>query len=275
MEITGKNAIITGAAAGIGRATAYALAEAGASAIALADVDETGLHETAAGVEQRGAKALTERVDVTDFTQIEALFARAGRDFGYIDLVFNNAGIMGGDPQWPATPLAKIQAVISVNLLGVMYGTRLAIDAMAAQGGAVVNTASVAAFGPMATDPMYSSTKAAVVNFTQACAPLAESHKVRVNAVLPGVTETAILAKSGDGKTPAPWLQPMLAMVAYLQPEDIAAGVLDLIRDDARAGECLVVNNPPEKGAQHAVDRLADSNAFHSYAVQRAGARGG
>jgi NAD(P)-dependent dehydrogenase (short-subunit alcohol dehydrogenase family) len=270
MEIKGKVAIVTGAAAGIGRAYAFAVADAGAAGVALADVDEAGLAETAAGVEQRGAKASVARVDVTDHGQLEKLFADVEQQFGGIDIVFNNAGIMCGDPQWPATPLERIQAVVSVNLLAVMYGTRLAIDAMEKRGGGVViNTASVAAFGPMPADPMYSSTKAAVVNFTQSCAPLAASTNVRVNAVLPGVTETAILAKSGDGKTPAAWLRPMLDIVPKLAPADIANAAMVLITDDSKTGQSVVINNPAAEGEAHTVDYLADSPGFHGYALKR------
>ena len=271
MEIKDKVAIVTGAAVGIGRAYAYALAEAGVAAVALADVDEVGLADTASGVEQRGAKASVARVDVADPGQLESLFGEVEQQFGGIDIVFNNAGLMCGDPQWPSTPLSRIQTVVSVNLLAVMYGTRLAIDAMARRGGGVViNTASVAAFSTMPADPMYSSTKAAVVNFTQSCAPLADTHNVRINAVLPGVTETSILVKSGDGKTPADWLVPMLEVVAKLQPEDIAAAALELIADDSRSGESLVVNNPSAQGEAHAVDRLVDRPAFLDYALTRA-----
>jgi 3-oxoacyl-[acyl-carrier protein] reductase len=202
---------------------------------------------------------------------LESLFGEVEQQFGGIDIVFNNAGLMCGDPQWPSTPLSRIQTVVSVNLLAVMYGTRLAIDAMARRGGGVViNTASVAAFSTMPADPMYSSTKAAVVNFTQSCAPLADTHNVRINAVLPGVTETSILVKSGDGKTPADWLVPMLEVVAKLQPEDIAAAALELIADDSRSGESLVVNNPSAQGEAHAVDRLVDRPAFLDYALTRA-----
>jgi NAD(P)-dependent dehydrogenase (short-subunit alcohol dehydrogenase family) len=270
MDVRDKVAIVTGAAAGIGRAYAYALADAGAAAVALADVDETGLAATAAGVEERGAKASVSRVDVTDPSQLQDWFAGAEQQFGGIDIVINNAGVMCGDPQWPATELSRIQLVVSVNLLGVMYGTRLAIDALAKRGGGVViNTASVAAFSPMAADPMYSSTKAAVVNFTESCAPLAESNNIRVNAVLPGVTETAILAKSGDGETPAEWLRPMLDIVAKLEPADIAAAAMQLIADDSKVGEALVVNNPAAVGEPHSVDGLANSREFHEYALKR------
>lgn len=269
MEIKDKVAIVTGAAAGIGQAYAYAVAENGAAAVVLADLDEAGLAQTAAGVEQRGARTQTVCVDVTDTDQLESLFATAQRQFGGIDIVFNNAGIMCGDPQWPATSLSRIQTVVSVNLLAVIYGTRIALDAMAENGGVVINTASVAAFSPMPADPMYSATKAAVVNFTQACAPLAESSKVRVNAVLPGVTETAILVKSGDGKTPAAWLAPMLDMVAKLEPADIANAAMALITDDSKVGQCVVINNAPVKGEPHSVDFIAGSADFHNYATGR------
>jgi NAD(P)-dependent dehydrogenase (short-subunit alcohol dehydrogenase family) len=270
MEIEGKVGIITGAAAGIGQATAFALADAGIEALSLADVDEAGLAETAGGIEARGAKALTARVDVTDPGQLKELFATTEAELGSIDIVFNNAGIMCGDPQWPATSLERIRTVISVNLLGVMYGTRLALDAMAKHGGVVVNTASVAAFGPMPNDPMYSATKAAVVNFTQSCAGFAESHNVRVNAVLPGVTETAILAGSGDGTTPAEWLKPLLASVVKLTPADIAAGVLELICDDSRAGAGLVVGNPAAEGEAPTFTPLPDPASFFGMAAAQA-----
>ncbi|MFP6815167.1 MAG: SDR family NAD(P)-dependent oxidoreductase, partial [Pseudomonadales bacterium] len=90
MEIKDKVAIVTGAAVGIGRAYAYALAEAGVAAVALADVDEVGLADTASGVEQRGAKASVARVDVADPGQLESLFGEVEQQFGGIDIVFNN-----------------------------------------------------------------------------------------------------------------------------------------------------------------------------------------
>jgi NAD(P)-dependent dehydrogenase (short-subunit alcohol dehydrogenase family) len=108
-------------------------------------------------------------------------------------------------------------------------------------GGAIVNTASVAALRPLPEDPVYAATKAAVVSFTKACAPLA-AEGIRVNCVLPGVTDTPILAKTGDGTEPAPWFQKMVAGVDMLTPAAVAAVVLDLVRDDAARGEARVVD---------------------------------
>ena len=125
----------------------------------------------------------------------------------------------------------------------------------------------------MPNDPMYSSTKAAIINFTQACMPLNETHKVRVNTVLPGVTETAILRKSGDGVTPAEWLRPMLAVVNKLSVEDISKGVIDLIEDDSRVGEGLSIENPETSDGEISYVRLADHAAFHERALARAAGR--
>jgi len=154
MDIKGKNALITGAAAGIGQATAFALADAGAAGIALADLDQAGLADTADIIQQKGVKALTGVVDVTDAAQQTQFFATAEQELGGLDIVHNNAGTICGEPIWPETPLDKIELVVSVNLIGVMYGNRLAIDALSRRGGGVIiNTASTAALGPMPAGP--------------------------------------------------------------------------------------------------------------------------
>ena len=107
----------------------------------------------------------------------------------------------------------------------------------------VVNTASIAALAPMPMDPIYAATKAAVVLFTQSCKMLAETEKVRVNAVLPGMVDTPIIGKTGDGKTPAKWLEPAIAATKMLQPEDIAAAVLEYVKDESKAGDHRIVGN--------------------------------
>ncbi len=271
MDIKGKNALITGAAAGIGQATAFALADAGAAGIALADLDQAGLADTADIIQQKGVKALTGVVDVTDAAQQTQFFATAEQELGGLDIVHNNAGTICGEPIWPETPLDKIELVVSVNLIGVMYGNRLAIDALSRRGGGVIiNTASTAALGPMPADPMYSGTKTAVVNLTQASAGLKASHNIRVNAILPGMTQTAFIARTGDGTKPAQWLGPALAQMTMLSAEQIAEGILTLIRDEQRAGECLVVDNPPGKGEPPQITRLKDPVEFYSFVAERA-----
>lgn len=271
MDIKGKNALITGAAAGIGQATAFALADAGAAGIALADLDEQGLADTANVIEQKGAKAVTGKVDVTDATQQVKFFEKAENELGGLDIVHNNAGTICGEPVWPETSLDKIGLVVSVNLIGVMYGTRLAVDALSRRGGGVIiNTASTASLGPMPADPMYSATKTGVVNLVHASAGLAASHNVRVNAILPGMTQTQFIGRTGDGTKPAEWLGPALAQTTMLSVEQIAEGVLTLIQDDGRAGECLIVDNPPGDGEPPQTTRLKDPVEFYAFIAERA-----
>ena len=111
------------------------------------------------------------------------------------------------------------------------------------RGGAVVNTASIAGLGPMPMDPVYAATKAGVILFTQSCAMLNETEKGRVNAVLPGMVDTPIIGKTGDGTTPAKWLEGAIAATKMLAPEDIAAAVVGYIKDDSKAGDTQVVAN--------------------------------
>src|SRR5690606_6398665 len=125
--------------------------------------------------ERSGAGALRAPIDVADYEKLADAFAEGEAEFGRLDIVLNNAGLVTGDPSWPDTEPARIRAVASVNLLGVVFGTKLAIQYLGRRdGGVVINTASPAAFGPMPTDPLYSCTKEAIVNFTQACSRFAE-----------------------------------------------------------------------------------------------------
>ena len=197
MQIEGKVAVVTGAGSGIGRATARALARAGA-VVVVADVDEAGGSETVGLVHDAGGHAGFRRTDVTEPRSLEATFAAVEADHGGLDIVHNNAGLVCGEPLWPDITPETLLRVMAVNLGGVVVGTRLAIPALRRRGGgAIVNTASMAALYPLTPDPIYSATKAGVAMFTRACAPLAEEG-IRVNAVLPGLVDTPLLPKSGD-----------------------------------------------------------------------------
>jgi 3-oxoacyl-[acyl-carrier protein] reductase len=249
MNVPGKVAIVTGAAAGIGRASAVALAQAGAQAVVVADVDVAGGEETARLVEKEGAEAAFVATDVADPAQVAALIAETEQRFGGLDILHNNAGLVSGNPPWPETPVERVQTVIGVNVGGVFYGTRLGVEAIAKRGGgAIVNTASVAGLGPMPPDAVYAATKAAIIYFTQSCLMIKDSHGVRVNAVLPGIVDTDMVKKTGDGTNPADWPAPLLSGIDELplKAEHIAAAVLDLVRDDSKAGETVTVISPPE-----------------------------
>jgi len=248
VQIEGKVAVVTGAGSGIGRATALALARAGATVV-VADVDEAGGNETVGLVHDAGGQAAFRRTDVTEPRSLEATFGAAEADHGGLDIVHNNAGLVSGEPLWPDITPETLLRVMAVNLGGVVVGTRLAVPTMRRRGGgAIVNTASMAALFPLTPDPIYSATKAGVAMFTRACAPLAEEG-IRVNAVLPGLVDTPLLAKSGDGERWAEWAQFAEQVMGLLSPDDVAEAVLDLIRDDTAVAVERIVGElpmPPE-----------------------------
>jgi 3-oxoacyl-[acyl-carrier protein] reductase len=239
MEIKGKTAIVTGASAGIGRATAIMLAQKGASKIVLADIDEQGLARVAKEVAEAGAATTTHVADVSKWQNVVSLFEKADAETGGLDIVHNNAGIMTGLPDFPDTVMSKMVAVIEINLIAMMVGTRLAVEQMRRRGapGVIINTSSVAAFSVMPADPAYAASKHGVLNFCQSCAPLAERFNIRVMAICPGITNTAIVPKD------APWLQPALQRVKILQPEDIAVEVCRIVEDDTLFGDQITVQN--------------------------------
>jgi 3-oxoacyl-[acyl-carrier protein] reductase len=240
MDVDGRVALVTGAASGIGRAAAVAFAAAGAR-VMVADLDEIGGVETVRRIQAAGGEAAFEQADVSRPHGIRAMFDAVHHVYGGVDIVHNNAGLVAGPPGWPAMDLERIHLQVDVNLAGVCMGTQEAVVRLRARGGgAVVNTASVAALRPLPEDPVYAATKAAVVSFTKACAPLA-AEGIRVNCVLPGVTDTPILAKTGDGTKPAAWFEQMMVGVQVLTPEDVAAVVLELVRDETAAGEARAV----------------------------------
>ncbi len=243
MDINGRAALISGAAAGIGRATAVAFAQKGAARIVLADIDRPGLEETARLVSAAGAAPVISVTDVTDGAALEALFEDAFAAGG-VDIVFNNAGILSGPPAFPDTPLARIRQVLAINFTAVVEATWHAIRLMkaAGKGGVIINTSSTGGLNPYLADAPYAATKAGVLMFSRSCGPLKDSDGIRVNAVCPGVTDTPILAKTGGDRV-AEWLEPILARIEILRPEDIARAVIGLIENDDASGEFVVVQN--------------------------------
>jgi NAD(P)-dependent dehydrogenase (short-subunit alcohol dehydrogenase family) len=246
MEIAGKVAVITGAGSGIGRACAQSLAAQGASVV-VADIDEGGGRETADAITAQGGTADFFRVDVSRLEDLSAMFDRAQGRFGGLDILCNNAGIVCGEPLWPSTDPELLAKQVMVNLGAVVLGTRLAVDALGPRGGgAVVNIASLGALLPLEDEPGYSATKAGVVMFTRACAALKRTHNIRVNAILPSLVETPLLAKSGDGSTEAAWARQAREILPLLSPDDIADVVVEIVGDDSLAGHYRIVGELPD-----------------------------
>ena len=244
MDIKGKNALVTGAGRGIGEASALMLAENGADKLVISDIDQANLERVAEAIRGIGAETIVKICDISDMNNVIQLFEAAEAESGGLDIVHNNAGIMAGEPDFPDTAMDKMIAVIQVNLLAMMGGTTQAVRLMRARSapGVIINTASIAAFGPMISDPAYSASKAGIVNFTQSCAPFKDAFGIRVMAVCPGMTDTAIVPREAE------WLQPALAANKMLRPEDIAVAVKEIIENESLAGDYLVVANEKIEG---------------------------
>ena len=194
MDLSGGVAIVTGAARGIGRATAVAFAKRGCGRRSiLADVKAGELEETAALVAEAGdaggTEAVPREVDVTDLASLREMYdVRSRRRYGRLEVVFNNAGIGEGPYVWPELPAGTLgrDHRREPARRRPRNAARARADAAQRWWRVVVNTSSGAALAPLPPQAVYAATKAGVVHFTESCAPLAESHGVRVNCVLPG-----------------------------------------------------------------------------------------
>jgi NAD(P)-dependent dehydrogenase (short-subunit alcohol dehydrogenase family) len=197
-QFSGKIAVVTGGASGIGRALGQALARRGATVV-LADVDDAGAKDVAQEI-----GATSAGLDVRDADAFAALVAEVVDEHGRLDLLFNNAGIGVGGEVAELT-LAHWDRVIDVNLRGVVHGVIAAYPVMIRQGsGHIVNTASVAGLIPAPLLTPYAATKHAVVGLSTSLRGEAATHGVRVSAVCPGIIDTPIWDKMTPEGLPEP-----------------------------------------------------------------------
>ena len=234
--LTGKAALVTGAARGIGAATARRLAADGA-AVMCADVDGAGAAAVADGLNADAHQAAAMALDVTDEDAVAAALGSAQAAFGRLDILINNAGI-GGSEDW--------QRTIDVNLSGVYYGLRHGAPFLAERGGgAIVSTASIAGLvGLVGMAPpedaslspgagAYVAAKHGVAGLTRQYAIAFGQRGVRVNAVAPGYVETAMTAPLRNAPGGEAFLESLHPLGRLGQAEEIAAAIAFLASDDA------------------------------------------
>jgi NAD(P)-dependent dehydrogenase (short-subunit alcohol dehydrogenase family) len=186
--LTGKVAVVTGGASGLGRATARALAEAGARVLVV-DVDDEGARAVA---DEIGGRHLA--ADVSTLEANLAWAQHAQQHLGGVDLVHLNAGLASGCGIAEDFDLERYRRVMGVNLDGVVFGAHAAIKAMSgAQGGAIVATASLAGLTSVPFDPIYAANKHAVVGLVRSLGPSLAERNIRINAVCPGFAESRII----------------------------------------------------------------------------------
>ena len=247
-----KTVIVTGACGGIGSAVAKRFSDEGANVV-LADLNGEVLAQTVKHLQLPEGRHLAVVTDVTREADVAALVEQAVHVFGGLDIMFNNAGIVGAVAEIQNFPANSLRKVLDVNVMGVFHGIKYALDAMLPQGhGVIINTGSVAGHKGMPNTVGYVASKHAIIGLTRAAAAENARRGIRVCAVCPAPVDTAMMARIEDGmadmtNTDKSAIHDMLSdlpMGRYATPEEIAGAVLFLASNDASyiSGSSLFVD---------------------------------
>jgi NAD(P)-dependent dehydrogenase (short-subunit alcohol dehydrogenase family) len=251
-KLTGKVSLVTGAAKGIGQAIALRLAREGCD-IVVAGHHLAGCEAVANHIRDAyGCRSLALEVDVASVPAIREMVTRAVDEMGHIDVLVNNAGIIRPHPLGEVTE-EDWDETMALNARGLFFCVQFVAPVLT-EGGAIVNISSTAALGTRTASPPYAASKAAVVNLTQTSARALASRRIRVNAVLPGIIDTAfqqqldaVVGVLGQGLQPGDLLQRAAArslMGRMGTPDEVASAVAFLAGPDSAyiTGQTLVVD---------------------------------
>jgi len=246
MQLENKIVIITGAGSGIGAASAILLAKHKALVI-VSDINIDSAQKVADQINTAGGKAFAYQVDVSKFEEVELLISQTVKDHGRLDVMVNNAGIGGENQRKTAEhTLADWDNVIAVNQTGVFYCMKVALQQMMKQGhGNIINIASLAGLKPSGYNLSYSASKFAVVGMTKSAALEYGRKNIRINAVCPGYTHSALLDKllasrPDMGET----LKRLIPMDRFGEADEIAEAVAWLASDNSKyiTGQTLTLD---------------------------------
>ncbi|MDX1384629.1 MAG: glucose 1-dehydrogenase [Thermoanaerobaculia bacterium] len=265
-RLEGKVAIVTGGASGMGLATVERFLAEGARVVC-GDLNEEAGRRLASRPEAGAARLRFERVDVAVESDVEALVAAALSSFGRLDVMFNNAGVGGAlgpiteisVEHWDETFAILVRSVF----LGIKHSARALIDQ--GEGGSILSTASVAALAGGAGPQAYSAAKAAVVNLTQNAAVELAPHRIRVNAINPGIIFTPLM-HGGRPDEAEPFVLDVQPWPERGEGEDIAAMALFLAGDESRfvTGQALTVDGGLTAAGTRTWGRSRGSTRVHT-----------
>ncbi|MEE9284739.1 MAG: SDR family oxidoreductase [Dehalococcoidia bacterium] len=244
-KLEGKVAIITGAGGGIGRAGAMAFAHEGASVL-VAEIDPASGQETVRLVQDTGGQAAFVRTDVTQPDEVQAAVAAALREYGRLDILYNNAGYSMNEEQGVVdSPIDVWNQTYAVNLFGSYLFCKYAIPELArAGGGAIISTASVAGLAGAWKKHAYATAKAGIIGLTRTIALEYAAQGIRANAICPGVTVSPRLRQRLTDNPALAEGYRKRQPLGLCEPDDIARTALFLASDDSRmiTGQYIVVD---------------------------------
>ncbi len=235
MRLKGKVAVITGGSSGIGRESALLFAREGAR-IVVADVNDAGGQETVNGIIEADGEAVYVRADVSQAGDCERMIATAEQEFGRLDILFNNAGIMHGDDGDAVTTSEEVwNRTLDINLRGVFLGCKFGIPALQRTGGgSIINTASfVAVMGAATPQIAYTASKGGVLAMTRELAVIHARENIRVNALCPGPLQTELLMNFLDTDEKKQRRLVHIPMGRFGQAREMAQAALFLASDES------------------------------------------